>query len=86
MAEKADCYHVWVFATGGTVAYRWRVCYQKKQTADAAVRRWKEFQGRDGRRPNGNACGYMVLKCRGAEGECHCHCRRQLRVVEDDDD
>ena len=69
----ALCYHIWVYSRSGTMCYRWRKCYPKQQTADAAVRRWKKYQPAGGVRP-AVALGYAVLPCKGVAGNCHCRC------------
>ena len=70
------CMHVWVLAQGGgRVFYRWRRCYEKKQTADAAVRRWKKYSPDGGHRPAPGTEVYMVRKCDGAT-VCDCACHR----------
>ena len=72
------CMHVWHLAQGGgTVFYRWRRCYEKKQTADAAVRRWKKYSPAEGsKRPAKGTNVFMVRKCDGPD-VCGCACHRQ---------
>ena len=74
-ATEVGCYHIWVYASSGSICYRWKTCYPKKQTADAAVRRWKKGprSRRNAHRPR-TAIGYMVLPCKGQEGHCGCPC------------
>ena len=67
------CYHIWTTANGGNAMFRWRQCYAKKSTADAAVRRWRQHAPAGGRRPAPSLHIYRVLKCDGPDA-CPCPC------------
>ena len=69
------CYHIWHLSQTANAFFRWKRCYAKKQTADAAVRRWKS-QSPDlgGHRPAPGTGVYMVRQCDG--DPCPCLCRR----------
>ena len=69
-----ECYHIWHLAFSGNAMFRWRACYPKKQTADAAVRRWRKHPPNDrGRRPGPSLGVYMVRRCDGPD-TCPCPC------------
>ena len=70
-----DCYHIWHLAATGNAMFRWQRCYPKKQTADAAVRRWRNHAPAGGHRPAPSLGVYMVRRCDGPDA-CPCPCAR----------
>ena len=72
-----DCRHVWTLAEGGNAMFRWRKCYAKKQTADAAIKRWTDYAPNGGHRPAPSTGVYMVRQCDNKKhpGTCPCACR-----------
>ena len=87
-----ECFHIWDLANGGKAFFRWKTCYPKKSTADAAVRRWKahppqwaaeEYRyGAPLHRPAPSLGVYMVRRCDGPPA-CLCQCHATPQVATD---
>ena len=76
MGNHTGCYHIWHQALTGNAFFRWKPCYGSRQTANSAVRRWKEHPpAGKGHRPAPALDIYMVRQCDGA-GACPCACQR----------
>ena len=73
-----ECVHIWHLAFSGNAYFRWRKCFAKRSTADAAVRRWKLHPPNDrGHRPAPSLGVFMVRDCdnKTRPGTCPCPCR-----------